>query len=316
VKVLPSKWEDEQTSVASGQSLTLCGSLALTLHAEDKAYNAFTYDKVNKECVVAKAVCHDKDFDTVGAKEIYLMLVTEEELKAAVLVIGGSTTLTSVQIWTPGGDLTCNLPLLPRAVEIVRADMVDGSVTACDSGCFKVGTVVTCDSSCIKLGGSDWVDGPSTLKARRYHTSDVLPDGGLLLVGGTQSKHTTEIISPQGVSTEAFRVDPERRYHCSIQTHPGTIVLTGGYYGSNAKKSVKEYSNIQGQEATVREFPDLNQARHLHACGMYTVGDKKVRVLLPIPLLSTLRCSSWRGATVPWTPRRHLTTPPPAWPGP
>jgi hypothetical protein len=74
LKVLPSKWEDEQTSVASGQSLTLCGSLGLTLHAEDKTYNAFTYDKVNKKCVVARAVCYAEDFDSVDARDTYLML--------------------------------------------------------------------------------------------------------------------------------------------------------------------------------------------------------------------------------------------------
>jgi hypothetical protein len=202
-----------------------------------------------------------------GGRQVWVKLQRDNSFPVshsgpAVLVVGGAGAARSVEAWTPGGELNCSLPSLPQDMVQLTVDMVEGRATACN------------EKGCLKLGGAGWVGGPSMLEERQLHTSAVLPDGGLLLVGGEGSPSTTEIISPQGVSVAGFTLSPLRWKHCSTQTDPGTIVLTGGIPRHEAGKSVKEYSEIKGQDATVRELPDLNNGRYLHACGMYTVGDR------------------------------------------
>ena len=51
---------------------------------------------------------------------------------------------------------------------------------------------------------------------RNFATSASI-QGGLLLVGGYAAPWTSELISGQGGSSEAFVPSPGRSYHCSIQ---------------------------------------------------------------------------------------------------
>ena len=50
------------------------------------------------------------------------------------------------------------------------------------------------------------------LKYNRYgHTSWDTPDGGVLLVGGRQSKDTTELLNDEGGSDELFKLKHDSR---------------------------------------------------------------------------------------------------------
>jgi hypothetical protein len=141
-------------------------------------------------------------------------------------------------------------------------DTVDGRVLACY------------DDSCLELTGSGWEAGPSTLHSRIHHTSAVTAEG-LLLVGGSYSRTTTELLPLDGGSSrQGFPLQPGRRDHCSIQLSADTIVLTGGW---DTESLVTEHSGLgTGGEVTTRELPALLTPRWDHACGVYTVGGTQV----------------------------------------
>jgi hypothetical protein len=148
-------------------------------------------------------------------------------------------------------------------------NLAGGNITAC----YHV--------KCWVLGQSAWEEGPAPLQSRTRHTSAVLPGGGILLVGGqhqtgwtTTGGTTTEIVQPNHLSVAGFNINPGRQEHCSAQTGPTSIVLTGG---DGTETLVNEYSGIdQGDRATSKDLPSLKQGRRYHACGMYTVGGSKV----------------------------------------
>ena len=132
--------------------------------------------------------------------------------------------------------------------------------------------------------------------------------------GGTPctSESTTPQQSPARVSSswgdtglpgsrEGFTLQEERLDHCSIQTSPGTIVLTGGYLDGEdytTSSLVTEYSGLgAGEEVTFKELPPLLNPRSDHACGWYSVGDSQVRLLTPRPPslyhFAGLPCNRW-----------------------
>lgn len=187
----------------------------------------------------------------------------------------------SAEVWSPDG-VSCSLPL-PQFLYSPSVELAGGIITVCY------------ERKCWLLGKSSWLTGPATLQDRTFHTSAVLPGGGVLLVGGSDSFKwmdsllgtTTEIIQPNNPSVAGFSIAPGRVAHCSIQIGVTSIVLTGGSgtdmagFSIEAKFAlVQEYSNIdQGDIATSKDLPDLNQGRSHHACGMYTVGDSKVIIV-------------------------------------
>jgi hypothetical protein len=137
------------------------------------------------------------------------------------------------------------------------------------------GRVLACYiTSCLELTGSGWEAGPSTLHTRWAHTSAVTAEG-LLLVGGSSSPTTTELLPAEGgPAPEGFPLQPGRERHCSIQLSADTIVLTGGM---NTESLVTEHSGLgTGGEVTTRELPALLTPRDSHACGVYTVGGTQV----------------------------------------
>jgi hypothetical protein len=128
--------------------------------------------------------------------------------------------------------------------------------------------------SCQELTRSGWEAGPSTLHTRTFHTSAVTAEG-LLLVGGSSSPNTTELMPAEGgPAREGFLLQPGRYSHCSIQLSADTIVLTGGL---DTESLVTEHSGLgTGGEVTSRELPALLTFRSNHACGVYTVGGTQV----------------------------------------
>ena len=121
-----------------------------------------------------------------------------------------------------------------------------------------------------------------TLEWRVAHTSAVVPDG-LLLVGGSGSPNTTEIIPKkrEGDKTGGymgFSLDTARQFHCSIQTDETSIVLTGGLDSEFLVTEHTELGDLEDVES--REIANLTIGRYYHACGMYTVGKDQTKVSL------------------------------------
>ena len=101
----------------------------------------------------------------------------------------------------------------------------------------------------------------------------------LVLFGG-QVQQGTEIVNvtEQDSGREGFNIRPGRRGHCSIQTGPGVLVLTGGTGPAGdymVERTVTEY-RLEGEwrdlvdlDLRGREMPQLLTGRYGHACGGY-----------------------------------------------
>ena len=139
---------------------------------------------------------------------------------------------------------------------------------------FTQGRILACyDSACDVLSTSGWQRLTTTLHSRKYHTSTSTSQG-LLLVGGSDSSSTTELVSVEnGETREGFNLLHERSGHCSIQLSDSTFILTGGF---TSLSLVTEYSDMDQQSGTTRSLPSLGTGRYDHACGGYMVEDTQV----------------------------------------
>ena len=181
--------------------------------------------------------------------------------QSGLAIVGGRLASTSAEFWAPApGEVHCSLPNLPRGRHGHTLDSWEDSLTVCSGW----------------LAG--WQHWRKTLHTRQFHTSAVTSQG-LLLLGGSYSPNTTELLPWEGgESREGFSLQHDGHHHCSIQTSPGTIVLTGGPWSPGPASSlVTEYSGLGSiEEVTSRELPPFLHPRALHACGWYSVGDSQV----------------------------------------
>jgi len=183
--------------------------------------------------------------------------------KSGLLVAGGEDVMNSVEVWTP--EASCTLPDLSREVVGATLGLVNNDTIALCQG-------DRCDHLTWK-----WQKWANTTWYRNFATSATTP-AGLLLVGGFSAPWTSEVISSQGESREAFVPNPGRTYHCSIQVSESVIVLTGGYENSTSKLA-SEYSGIDTDKVSVRELARLVHGRHAHACGAYNVAEAQMLIV-------------------------------------
>merc|ERR1712154_79101 len=110
----------------------------------------------------------------------------------------------------------------------------------------------------------------SLLQERMAHMCWSLPrEGGqVMLLGGSRSTTTTEIVSADGSSTKpSWDLKYETRNACGVEVDD-TFIVTGGWDDSapdRALKSVVRY-NSQGES---KVLPSLTVGRYNHACGSY-----------------------------------------------
>ena len=127
-------------------------------------------------------------------------------------------------------------------------------------------------TTCNRLIPEDvWEELVELIEPRVGHTSAILANDLLLLVGGRESPSTTELVDiAKGKSTASFNLQTGRQFHCSIQLTSDTVVLTGGL---STETLVTEISNLGEAETLVEELPALQEGRRAHACGSYTAAD-------------------------------------------
>ena len=188
--------------------------------------------------------------------------------QSGLAVVGGQDqgTRDSAEFLAPTpGELHCALPTLTKSMTHVTLDSWQDKLIVCEGA--------TCD----ELTPTCWQLWRQTLHYRKYHTSAVTSQG-LLLIGGHSSPDTTELLPwDGGEAREDFTLRHDTFNHCSIQTGPATIVLTGGEW-EYTEKLVTEYSDIASwpSSPTYRQLPHLLHKRNAHACGSYTAGDIQV----------------------------------------
>jgi hypothetical protein len=138
-----------------------------------------------------------------------------------------------------------------------------------------VGAVACYHITCEQLTPTGWqLLDVVLLESRTDHTSAVLADGRLLLVGGTDSPGTSEILSTDGASSSAgIPLTFEREGHCSIQPdNPALLILTGGK-GSGALVTEHIVAMAGGPASRTGwdvMLPSLTNERQHHACGAYS----------------------------------------------
>ena len=171
-----------------------------------------------------------------------------------VIVGGDPEGGTSVELWSPQEQ--CRLPPLDRLMFSPTVDTLGAPggwwVAACDGDlCFELKKKPAAEiakeakayhaakkknkrrrkpKKLIEPPKGRW-ENLTTIEWRVAHTSAITPDG-LLLVGGSGSPNTTELIPRKREEGEGgymgFSLEIGRQFHCSIQIDETSIVLTGG----------------------------------------------------------------------------------------
>ena len=124
--------------------------------------------------------------------------------RSGLAIVGGhgsgDSAETSAEFWAPApGELPCSLPSLTRRMDDPTLDSWQDTVVACSW------------HSCDQLTPSGWQHWRNSLYSRKYHTSAVTLQG-LLLVGGSESSTTTELLPWEGgESREGFTHSPRTR---------------------------------------------------------------------------------------------------------
>jgi len=188
-----------------------------------------------------------------------LLLPTQYSASSLLLVAGGhSNNSLAVEVWPPLLAPDCTLPALPEERWGASLDVQATRPVLCGL------------SSCWQLSAGGWLNVGDTLQSRWYHSSAKTSEG-LLLVGGSGSPNTTELLPIEGgQNTQGMNLDPGRRMHCSIQVSNSSMVLTGGRLVNTATNLVTSYNLETGEGA---ELSGLITSRYHHACGSYHLPD-------------------------------------------
>ena len=134
---------------------------------------------------------------------IYLIILV-------ILVSGDfySDSDISVEVLYANGTSYCTLPDLPAN----RYQHSQDGFLICGGG--DPDTL----NNCLTLVNGTWTQSHSLLHARQDHTSWVLGDGRVMLMGGDFSLTTTEIITPgTSTTTEGFTLKYKTEYYNSIK---------------------------------------------------------------------------------------------------
>ena len=152
------------------------------------------------------------------------------------------------------------------------ANLVSGQLVVCSEG------------SCDTFEGGEWNHLVDTLDPTRILSSSAVNDHRMLLIGGLQADDNwdyTEWIPVDGSPAQPGPFNSNMHQHgdhCTIQTAPDRIVITGGL-GGNAEDYVVEHQ-LTG-DFTETPLTPMRQGRVGHACGVYQgVDGQQVRRVL------------------------------------
>jgi len=190
---------------------------------------------------------------------------TEQQEELAIIVTGGNSAGTSVDLLFNNGSYYCGLPNLP---EYRFGHSQNGFVT-----CGGHPSSYT-RKSCLTFVDGEWQQTHyPLLEERNWFSSWVSSNGGIYLIGGTGSLNTSEVIDSSGNTVSGFDLTDSTSHTCSIEDNDeDRVILTGGARTMN-KVSVFDKNGF------VEQLPDLLTGRSCHACGFFINNDKK-KVLL------------------------------------
>ena len=202
-----------------------------------------------------------------------------------MLLVGGGyhshnmDQLSSIEVISPHGSLSCSLPTMARA----RAHF---SINAFSDRLLACGGDEGASTTCELFDGNAWTLRGHTRFRRRLQTS-FSQSRHVFLVGGnsSDSRKTTEIFSDTGaLLDQGFGLVHERSRHCSIEINH-FVILTGGEYTTSPSRMIDTSDKVTKYSfsADVFKVPMKEDLQHLikkrsrHACGWYeTISGIKV----------------------------------------
>ena len=167
---------------------------------------------------------------------------------------------------------SCELSDYPRRMrDDPTADFINGRIIVC------------WERSCEFYQEGHWVHLHDTIVERRKHSTATNGEA-ILLIGGypedaspwEPNEHSTEWIALDGSYARPGPFEVRHGYnHCTMQTSPDTIVVTGG---SGTGDYVTRY-HLTGDGNKTPMTP-MHQGRKTHACGVYQdAGGQQVRTI-------------------------------------
>merc|ERR1719481_91040 len=247
------------------------GAISQEICCQKKTINNVEYKLTQDEVAANPSCMNGCIYQEVGNPSSYACFVdaynevgcSVDVQEQTILVTGGHKTETSAELISTNGSSICELPTMSQS----KRSHTQSGLTAC--GDFGNDTV---RRSCIKFEGGSWTTLTDNLVEERYYQSSwVNSDGDILLIGGSVSTTTTEIVYQNGTSIRSFDLKYDTTKACSIEL-PEMFILTGGDY---TLTTVSRYSTSGWME----DLPELNEGRGYHGCG-YFYNDDMQRVFL------------------------------------
>ncbi|PYE53158.1 Kelch repeat-containing protein [Deinococcus yavapaiensis] len=192
---------------------------------------------------------------------------TRDLLERASDPTGSATTARSSSLRSTNGGVT---------VEVVRLP-ADPGVSSC-TGCTTVSV------SNLRLTGTSGAPtsflltppafqaGPSAIMVHRQHTATLLPNGKVLLTGGSNEQTATELYDP---ATNTFVAGPNmtvnRREHTATLLPNGKVLIAGGFHIGDpyASRATDLYDPVTN---TITPGPTLTVGRYDHSATLLQNG--------------------------------------------
>ena len=177
--------------------------------------------------------------------------------KAVLLVTGGDGGLQFVELYASTNSCITTMPSLPDLRGMHSLDYVDGEVLLCGGYSSRL--------SCLTLQPNNtWTKHSDLTRNRSSHSSAVF-NSDLYLIGGGQA-NTTEVLRHKNNNDNQWELTwdvAEGTDGCSVNTDPGTAIVTGGH---GCTKCVYQF-NLQTGEKT--KLQNMNEGRTSHGCALY-----------------------------------------------
>jgi len=213
-------------------------------------------------------------FQTLSSHPHFGVSEENEDINDGILVIGGSPASQSIEFWSAADpeEGSCVLKDYPRELGSgPNVNLVSGQLVACYF------------DGCDTFEDGEWNHLVDTGYSRIYASSAV-NDHRILLIGGLQADpdaDTTEWIPVDGSPAQPgpFNAGNLGPSHCTIQTAPDRVVVTGGRRGNSLDDYTYDYVAEYQLTGDFTETPltPMPHGRIGHGCGVYKgVGGQQV----------------------------------------
>jgi N-acetylneuraminic acid mutarotase len=198
------------------------------------------------------------------------------------ITLGKPTTNVPPELYDPASQTwTTVAPLLTPRYEHTATVLPDGSVLVV--GGKNEQTPALADVELYTYDpaqpqGGHWVPKHHMLTPRAYHTATLLPNGTVLVAGGTadgvNGLHGCEVYDPQSDTWTLTdnSLTGARQRHTATLLPSGRVLVAGGFDGPNGLTTAEVFDPTSGVVGTWTATGHLNVARGAHAAALFPGG--------------------------------------------